>query len=439
MSRSLLIALISTDYPPLRTSAAVQLRDLALQIAAQGHRPIVIVPSSLSGKNWVLETLDGIEVLRVAAPETRSPSLVRRAIAELWLPFAMLRNIRRSPLRAQAWDLLVWYSPPIFFGPLIWALRKASGARALSHSARHLPGMGCRSRCIAQGAFIPVLQGGRRLAVCARRRHRCADAASNIAYLANWQTPRRRVEVLHNWLAVTPDVGCSIRVQETALAGRKILVYIGNMGIAQGMDILIELVEDFRDRQDLGFLFVGRGRDFENLMSEKAARGLDNVLFFNEIDFIGNSRLAGAVPRWPRRASSEAQDAPYPRKICFICPVWPARPGAGQCRDGYCSPDRGARSRKGVCREFAGGTQASRRGTFTRRGSAFVDVRKGARAGSGDVFACRCRAANHKFSRRRSGGVALVKRRSWQHRIPVDPLALHPYCPIAHGCGRNLR
>jgi glycosyltransferase involved in cell wall biosynthesis len=107
---------------------------------------------------------------------------------------------------------------------------------------------------------------------------------SNIAYLANWQTPRRRVEVLHNWLAATPDVGCSIRVGQTALAGRKIFVYIGNMGVAQGMDILIELVESFRDRQDLGFLFVGRGRDFENLVAEKAARGLGNVLFFNEID-----------------------------------------------------------------------------------------------------------------------------------------------------------
>src|SRR5207253_285553 len=104
-------------------------RDLALQIAAQGHRPIVIVPSPLSGKSWELETLGGVEVLRVAAPETRSPSLVRRAIAELWLPFVMLRHIRKSPLSALKWDLLVWYSPPIFFGPLICALRRSSGAR----------------------------------------------------------------------------------------------------------------------------------------------------------------------------------------------------------------------------------------------------------------------------------------------------------------------
>lgn len=283
MSRSLLIALISTDYPPLRTSAAVQLRDLALQMAAQGHRPIVIVPSSLSGKNWVLETQDGIEVLRVAAPETRAASLALRAIAELWLPFAMLRNIRRSPLRTQPWDLLVWYSPPIFFGPLIWALRRASGARTYLILRDIFPEWAVDLGVLRKGPSYLFFKA------VAALQYALADVIgvqteSNIAYLANWQTPRRRVEVLHNWLTVTENVGCSIKVQDTALAGRKILVYIGNMGIAQGMDILIELVEDFRDRQDIGFLFVGRGREFENLVSEKTARGLRNVLFFNEID-----------------------------------------------------------------------------------------------------------------------------------------------------------
>src|SRR5437660_1126063 len=80
MKRSLLIALISTDYPPLRTSAAVQLRDLAQQLAALGHRPIVIVPSPMSGTAWMVERIDGIEVLRVAAPR-RGPAQLSRGHA----------------------------------------------------------------------------------------------------------------------------------------------------------------------------------------------------------------------------------------------------------------------------------------------------------------------------------------------------------------------
>ena len=70
----------------------------------------------------------------------------------------------------------------------------------------------------------------------------------------------------------------------TVLAGRKIFVYIGNMGVAQSMDIFIELIQGLRHRDDIGFLFVGRGSEFAKLEAEKASRELNNVLFFGEID-----------------------------------------------------------------------------------------------------------------------------------------------------------
>src|SRR3954466_9159265 len=228
MSRSLQIAMISTDYPPLRTSAAVQLRDLAQQFVALGHRPVVIVPSPMSDQPWVVERLEGIEVLRVAAPPTRAQTFFRRAIAEMWLPFAMLRNVRKSPFRSAKWDLLVWYSPPIFFGPLIWALQRASGARTYLILRDIFPEWASDLGVLRKGPSYLFFKA------VAALQYALADVIgvqtlSNVAYLANWQTPERSVEVLHNWLAVTPDVGCSIKVEQTALAGRKIFVYIGNM------------------------------------------------------------------------------------------------------------------------------------------------------------------------------------------------------------------
>jgi glycosyltransferase involved in cell wall biosynthesis len=39
-----------------------------------------------------------------------------------------------------------------------------------------------------------------------------------------------------------------------------------------------------RNRRDVGFLFVGRGSEAERLKSEAASIGLENVLFFDEID-----------------------------------------------------------------------------------------------------------------------------------------------------------
>jgi glycosyltransferase involved in cell wall biosynthesis len=284
MNRPLQIAVISTDYPPLRTSAAVMLRDLAHQFAALGHRPVVIVPSLTSDQPWTVERLEGIEVLRVAAPPTRASTHIRRAIAEMWLPFAMLRNVRKSPFRSEKWDLLVWYSPPIFFGPLIWALRRASGARTYLILRDIFPEWALDLGLIKKGPSYLLLKA------FAAFQYAIADTIgvqteSNLSYLPNWtKSPGRQIEVLRNWVAPTPNVGCSIEIARTALAGRKIFAYIGNMGVAQGMEIFIELIESLRHREDIGFVFVGRGTEFSGLVAERTSRALDNVLFFGEID-----------------------------------------------------------------------------------------------------------------------------------------------------------
>ena len=108
---------------------------------------------------------------------------------------------------------------------------------------------------------------------------------ANQPYFMDWSLlPDRQVETLQNWLAEAPDVGCSISVQNTSLAGRKIFVYAGNMGIAQGMDVLLDLAESLTNRSDIGFLFIGRGSDAQRLRTEASARELANVLFYDEIE-----------------------------------------------------------------------------------------------------------------------------------------------------------
>ena len=106
----------------------------------------------------------------------------------------------------------------------------------------------------------------------------------NMAYFGSWmQKPGNRLDVLQNWLGAPADAPSTIVVGETALAGRKVFVYAGNMGVAQGMGILLDLAERLRGRDDVGFLFVGRGSDAQRLRDDAHARGLDNVVFRDEI------------------------------------------------------------------------------------------------------------------------------------------------------------
>lgn len=277
------IALIADTFPPLRTSGAVQLRDLSREFARQGHALTVLLPSPDLSKPWSLEEADGFQLLRLKAPRTKDIGYVRRTLGELVMPFAMLRQFKKSPLFREKWDGVIWYAPSIFHGPFASALKKSSGCKGYLIIRDIFPewavDMGLMERGLLYRFFDAV----------ARYQYSVADiigvqTSGNSRYFDRWlEKSGRQLEVLQNWLDKPTQVRCSIQVDQTALGGRRIFVYAGNMGIAQGMDILLDLADKLRYRTDVGFLFVGRGSDSARLKALARDRKLDNVLFYDEI------------------------------------------------------------------------------------------------------------------------------------------------------------
>jgi glycosyltransferase involved in cell wall biosynthesis len=277
------IALIADTFPPLRTSGAVQLRDLCREFVRQGHAVTVMLPTAGLSTPWLLEDFDGVQVLRLRAPKTKDINYVQRTINEFLMPFAMLRNLRQSPLANGRWDGVVWYAPSIFLGPIANALKKANDCKGYLIIRDIFPewaaDMGLMGRGLPYKFFKAV----------ANYQYSVADVIGvqtpgNEAYFENWRLRVGcRLEVLQNWLADAPAAGCSIEITKTPLVGRKVFVYAGNMGVAQGMDILLDLAERLVHRTDVGFLFVGRGSVANKLALDAQARGLQNVLFQDEI------------------------------------------------------------------------------------------------------------------------------------------------------------
>lgn len=278
------IALIADTFPPLRSSGAVQLRDLSREFVRQGHSLCVLLPAGDQKQPWALESFDGAQILRLKAPRTKDIGYVRRTLAELVMPFVMLQNLRKSPMAREPWDGVVWYAPSIFHGPLVKALKGSSGARSYLIVRDIFPewavDMGLMGRGLPYRFFDAV----------ARYQYSMANVIGvqtpgNQRYFDTWlEQPGRCLEVLQNWLDKPKQVRSSIRVDETALAGRRVFVYAGNMGVAQGMDILLDLADKLQVRADVGFLFVGRGSDAARLKATAQSRQLANVVFFDEID-----------------------------------------------------------------------------------------------------------------------------------------------------------
>ncbi len=277
------LAIIADAYPPLRSSGAVQLRDLSVELAQQGHRVTMLVASDGIPGQWMVEESDGVRVIRFRVPKTKDTGLLRRAVGEALMPLIMLKRLRSSPIAREKWDGVVWYSPTIFLGLVAQALRSKSGCRSYLIIRDIFPewavDMGLMGRGFPYFFFRAV----------ANYQYSVADALGvqspgNCTYFSHWaRKPGRRLEVLHNWLAPIRPVDCSITLASTPIAGRKVFVYAGNIGIAQGMGVLVELAERLRARRDIGFVFVGRGSALDQVKEDVRRRRLENVVIFDEI------------------------------------------------------------------------------------------------------------------------------------------------------------
>jgi glycosyltransferase involved in cell wall biosynthesis len=111
------------------------------------------------------------------------------------------------------------------------------------------------------------------------------QTASNIQYFSEtqWELDAK-VEVLNNWLADAKPGKSTINIADSVLSGRRIFAYTGNIGIAQGMEILIDLANEYKEDSAVGFVFVGRGSAVEQIKKRAVEYNLNNILFFDEIN-----------------------------------------------------------------------------------------------------------------------------------------------------------
>ncbi|MFT3755231.1 MAG: glycosyltransferase family 4 protein [Pseudoxanthomonas sp.] len=278
------LLVILDTYVPERISGALQMHDLVREMLRQGHAPTVVVSAPELDAPWRIERVDGVEVLRVRTLRTKDIGKARRALAEWWLPYGLLRGLRRSPLADVRWEGLVWYSPSIFLGPIVARLKRRWGCRGYLILRDLFPDWAVdagvlRRNGLAYRLFKRVERGQYAVADVIG-----VQTPANAPLVRRDSPPGARIEVLNNWLAVPAAGDPADDPAQGFLDGRTVFAYTGNMGPAQGMDCLITLAERMQDRPEAAFLFVGRGADVPRLRALAADKGLRNVLFLDEIE-----------------------------------------------------------------------------------------------------------------------------------------------------------
>lgn len=102
----------------------------------------------------------------------------------------------------------------------------------------------------------------------------------------HWRVPPSKVSVVENGVETdlfSPGALDIALRKQFGLEGKFVVSYLGTMGMAHGLDTLIDAAFTLRSsRPDIVFLLVGEGADKERIKDLAASRGLDNLCFVDQ-------------------------------------------------------------------------------------------------------------------------------------------------------------
>jgi len=279
------ILFVTHNFPPEVNAPANRTHEHCRRWVADGHEVTVItgVPNHPRGElfngfenRWLQEEeIDGIRVIRTWMYLAPNAGFLKRVANYLLFSFTAVLASFRSPKP----DVVVATSPQFFVG-VAGAIISKLKRRPFVLEIRDLwPKSIVELGQLGEGPVLSVLEALERwlyrsasgVVVNARTFH---------DHITTRGVDPDRIELVYNGIDPTlfrPKPKNLELLAEHELTDHFTIAYVGTLGLAHGLTLLVDVAEKMKERRDLRFVLIGDGADRAKLEADIARRGLDNV------------------------------------------------------------------------------------------------------------------------------------------------------------------
>jgi colanic acid biosynthesis glycosyl transferase WcaI len=281
------LLMLGINYWPEETGIAVFNTGRCEYLASRGHDttmctgfpyyPRWLIDDAYRGRLVARETRNGVRIFRSWLHVPTRVTTVRRVIHEAsFVVSSCLRALVAPPP-----EVLVTVSPPLGLVLSSIVLSRVWGVPYVFHVPDLQPDAAVDLGILRSGTIVRLLYGLERLA------YRRAALVSTLTVgmrrrILSKGIPPERVTLLPDW--ADPSVfdlplegdGSAIR-QRFGLGDGFLVVHVGNMGVKQGLGVVIDAAQRSRRDPDIVYLLVGDGAVRPALEARVAAAGLPNV------------------------------------------------------------------------------------------------------------------------------------------------------------------
>jgi colanic acid biosynthesis glycosyl transferase WcaI len=283
------LLVLCPHYEPDVAPTGEVMTSIATELVARGHRLHIVTALPWYQHHRVEPGWDGFvrnedtewgRITRVQPFPTDKRNVTARALAFGGFTALAGAMAAASPVRP---DAVLAMSPPLTLGPAGWAVGRLRGAPFVFNIQDVFPDVAVELGMITNPTVIKVAERIERMT------YRLADAVTvlsddlrdNVVGKLNGHRTER-VRVIPNFVdtvRIAPRERENAYRAEHGLSGKTVVMYAGNVGFSQSLDLVLAAATAHADDPDVVFVINGGGSARPDL--ERQAAGLSNVRFID--------------------------------------------------------------------------------------------------------------------------------------------------------------
>lgn len=286
--------LILTQYFPPEVGApqnrlfelAIRLQKLGIDITvltAMPNYPQMEIYAAYKNKNYMYEETDGLKIHRSSIYVSKSKSIINRL--RNYFSF-VISSARIGNKYLGKFDFLICESPPLFLGYSALYLARRKKAKLIFNVSDLWPESAEKLGVVTNTLLLKlaynleeklykksILVTGQTQGICKNINERFPSVKTY--WLPNgvdltYYNPTNIADT--NWLSKN-------NFNKTDI----IFLYAGIIGIAQGLEVILNAAKSFLNRTEIKFVLMGSGPEKEKLVAQKNSEGLHNVFFLDPV------------------------------------------------------------------------------------------------------------------------------------------------------------
>lgn len=269
--------------------------ELAEEFYNQGHEVyIATILEDKCGKETIYKNEYGLDVLRIHTGDMFNVNMLKKGITTMLIPSIFKRAINKY-FKNLKFDLVIYPTPPITFATLVKYIKRHCNCKTYLILRDIFPQNALDLGVIKNRFIFNYFRRKEKTLYMVSDKIGCMSQG-NIEYvIKNNQINKDKLEVLYNWTKVNREEGNikDIDIREKyGWKNKLIAIHGGNIGPAQELEFLIELIKEYRNDEDIRFLIIGKGTESNKIKKLIKENSLENVVLE---DYIESSQFNNIV------------------------------------------------------------------------------------------------------------------------------------------------